>query len=1401
MAAVAWGAVAQEDERFVAEIDGRKDWTIRYGIGSPLGLASAGVAAGALTLDQTLAVDLEVVALSILTLEAHFDDSLPENLQSIALYLDTERLDGVLGDFVVDQGGPFIAFRRSMQGLRLDYQIGAATLTGFASRFEGTTASKTFVGQTTTGERLFEAVLQDRPWIEVPYVRHLDGLYAFPLRSLYVKEFAEVELVLAVTPGLRSALTQAGLDALTGEFEANAAAKIESRAFDVLENEDQILLLADPMEDLLRDRVSDAIDAYNSGHSNADDDPLDYPFVEGSESEDAFLALLAPWASISVDGDLYPIEEAVRRRYYDLGNNDVVEGSLTTQIRLGTAGFRPITDSAFVDYSLTLYPEAGIVEFDFPDAFFEDEGNAAQISYSRRVTQGTYMLGLNVIPGSERVMVNGILLERDMDYTIEYEVGMVLMMVEVAENDVVQIDYERFASGLGGGADYARYLFGLALDLPVSDALHLRGYLLREADDPDSAGDPDRVTTMPNRHTVGGVAADITLDGFSGGLVIGYNEDRFPPGDNERIPSVNEIMAIAVGKTFTFVGHAGGLSVESAGDWKDYGTGDGLSGREVRAILVEDGRAYLGTSAGLTVIDLSGASPLDQVGNWTRYTGDDRLPDPSIRALAMVDDVLWMATDEGLASVGIDALDDAESWQQYVTESWSGLASMRALSGLDGDLYIGTLDGLYRYEISADLLEAVAGTGGESIRDLAANDGRIYVASERGLRTVEHGAVTGWEILGPDVLSVAVADDHIYYGTSEGLGADGDEPNEHAGWAITALAADPVGGLWAGSRADTGYEIMVWYHGEAVVAFDHLETRIDGRDTSAYQDIPGSQHTVESTMIRADFRRSSDGFTLSGLFETVSPGFRLIGGSSRSAATSWDLDVSVDVAEGVDLSASHGYGILGDGEDDQRSELTNSATLTWDFGPRLTVGVQHESVNNDLLTRGPETGRFGYSLGLRDGFFDDRLDLSLTWRDTSRYDFENDTVRRDTQLAAEMDLSLLPGLSIDAGWSRPVRIRATGWTGSEKRTVAVDWTQSLSFGRLTADYALAASRPLPEGAFELEHDVDAGLSFDAIAWDDWRFTPRVELGAHAEDGAVDIDGLVRLTTSGHDLRVTTTLDAELSGIGERVQRWTQTLKLAASYSGIQNLRPSLNYTMTKRQTLYEGGDQDPTIDHSATGRLSWTPESGARDNLELSFSLRGPEESRRLNASLENSYQMDLTPVLEEWVSASAGPDRSASPDGEVVDGIGVDETSPGGDVSSGGEAKDAVSGEVADLEPVVDGTEVDEDASSIEEVADVDEASPSGEVAASPDGDAGEALPNDEEFVLPSIWLRTVLTGDLEGVGGELDPSLSLSAALDVSWLETWSGTLAATYSTGAKKSGGLYHSLLLEMTFAIDF
>ena len=1318
VASIGAGAAAQEDERFTAEIDGRKTWTVSYGIGDALGLSSFGASPGQLALDQTLRVDLSAEALSTLTLEAHFDDQISENLQSIALYLDTERLDGVLGDFVVDQGGPFIASRRTMKGLRLDYTFGDARLSAFASRFEGTAASKTFVGETSQAEAVFQSVRTDRPWEAVPYARHLDGLNAYPLKSLFVEGISKVSVAFDSTSALGAILKQAGLGSLSGELVMAEDALLDDRTYEVIGDDEQVLLLRDSIAALLRDRLELAIDAANDERDA--EEALEYPFVVGSDSELEFLGRLAAISDLAVNGDTYSLNDAVRRRYYDLGKTDIVEGTVLVEVRIGDAPFEPISNPDFADYHATVHAEPGIVELDFPADFFEATQNTVRVSFRRTVSQGTYMLGLSVIPGSDRVTVNGKVLVRDIDYAIDYEIGMVVLYNAVSETDVIRIDYERFASGLGATGDYARYLYGLSLDLELTDRLSIDGYLFREADDPNSAGDPEKVRTMPNRHTVAGLAGTVSLEGFSGDFVVGYNEDRFPPGDNARVSRPNEIAAIAVAGDHTFAGHVSGISVEHAGSWSAYTTSDGLSGNSVRAIAVGKSRVFLGTNSGLTVVALDGESPLDRVTNWTRYVREDLLPDPSIRSLHLVGSVLWIGTDSTLTSVDVDAMDDPASWATITDQELGEIGAVLSLASVDGTLFLGTSSGLHRLDPSTAQITPVAGTGGDRVSDLEVLDGTLYAATDRGLRVFQDGIGTGWLSLGEQALAVGILDGEIYYGSLGGLVRVSDNARFHEGWAITALAADATDGLWVGSRATSAYELMLWHRGDEILATDQFTAKIDGRDLTRYVDATASEHTVSALLGRGAFRRTADGFTISGVIETTAPGFRTIGGSSRSAATSWDLDATFDLAAGARLTASHGYRIDGESREDQRGELANSLSLSLDVGPTFSAGIHQNSSNTDPYRQGAETGVVSYQIGVQDRLFSDLLSVSLSWSDTFRSEYEIDRFQRENQLSTEASFAFAPSLTLDIGWARPIRVLAGDWTGSERQTAAISWAEVLDFGRLSAGYDLTGSRSLPSGSMVYRHEVEARLSMDVFPLGSWQVTPRVNVSARAQNGVVDFDGGATVAGSVEALKITTSFNGSFNGIGEPVQRWTEKEIVRISYTGIDNVSPSVAYSRSRSGTIYAASDQAPSIDHSITADVRWTLEDGSIDRLGISWRMQGRGEDRRVTGSIDNSYDLDLARSVTDWLSEAG----AAAGQGDVKD-----------------------------------------------------------------DG------------AFPTLWLRTNASADYRADGSEMDASVTLAGALDLGWSETWGGTLSVSYGAGTKSSGGIYHSLLLELTVAIDF
>jgi hypothetical protein len=1235
-------AHAQEDESFAAELDGRKTWTIRFGFGSPLGLAGAGLSAGSFALDQTLTVDLSAEALGVLTVEGHFDDRESESLQSLAAYLDTDRLDGVFGDFTVESLSGFNAQRRKAIGGRLEYQLGWATLTGVAARFEGVTDSRTFVGASTQGEALFSAVEPDRPWVEQPYGRGIDGLYAYPLSDLYVPEISTVRLLVPGGSEVRAVLAPFGMAFLEEVFTSEPETEIDDGSFLVIGDADQTLLLEDAPGELVRRRVEDAIDAYNDLHDlSGSEDAQEYPFVEGSAYEKAFLGALAAKSRLEIDETSMAILEGERHRYYDLGKTGIVESSLEVEVSEDGERFAPITRSGMEAYEADVFPEEGILEVDFPASFFDSQVPMIRVRFSYTMAGGTYMLGFSLVPGSERITVNGAVLPKE-SYEIDYEIGLLVLLTEVEETDVIVVEYERYSGGLGGSSDYARYYVGLELDVPFSEFFDITATVQYGYDDPSSVTDPERVRTMPNRQTVAGVLGRVDVEDFSAEFAAGYGADVFPPGLEDRPEAQNEITAIAANQEYVFVGHLGGFSVLRAGVWRSYGTADGLSGRSVRAIALRPGTVYLGTSAGLTVVRLADASSLDRSASWSTYGELDGLGDESVRAVLIWDGRVWVGTDGGLYSVPLDELRDPAQWiRQPVAET----GSITALAS-DGDiLYVGTDAGVYRHDPANAGYVLLAGSATMHVRTLVAGDGLLYVGSDRGLRTYLDGAGAGWIVAGHEVLSVASFDNDLYYGTADGMTRASDGATFYQGWRITAIASDGAGSLWVGSRANLDYDLTLWSRGASEVRFDNLTMLIDGRDTTRFLTVDASANTESGLFVRGSFQHDTDHFDVQGDVRAIGPGYRAIGSSASGGVAEWSLDASADLWDGALLTASHEYTMDG-GAADATTQTTNRLSFTGSFGPTVTATATYSARNDDPYRRGPENDSFTFDSRVSDALFADLLELSVSWSASASGDYVDGTMQRQNSLSAGSRLNLPLGIVLDLDWSRPLRSAGKAWAGSERWSLDGAWSGDLGPADVDLGAFADGKRSVSKDVFDWTIGADAAADLDPIDAGAWEFSPALDGSVEWEDGETALTGkaVVRSTRSG--LTIRTTLSGDLSGLGEPVRRANSKLVVSASFAGSEIWRPSMTYTQDRAVTVQESVGSATSTNHSLVGHLSWTGR-GASNALSVTVRLRDAgSSSARVTASLEDSFQTDVTDALVRLL-ARPQPEASTGNDAE----------------------------------------------------------------------------------------------------------------------------------------------------------
>lgn len=529
-----------------------------------------------------------------------------------------------------------------------------------------------------------------------------------------------------------------------------------------------ILLKVETLE-LLRSHVELLIRRFNELNRLVGADRRTYPFVRGSELERRFLTMLRQYYRVEAGAGAYPGADgwtsamaplvlpgqrgtaptgpvrmswlgtcSAYRHYlgtgvsnpafpsdgatepeptmpvsvfYLTGNTELQPDSLEVTVQRLDGSVEKADGHGF---EWTLFPEQGVLKVTFPQAIGQSPGTieafthnfrALQARYQYQVSEGVYALGTAVAAGSDKVFLNGNELRRDIDYTIDYETGVLVLLREVGPADRIEVRFEYFRSGLGATAEYNRNVFGLRAGWKPDEQWQLVGELFFAGDEARPLVDPDRARTMPNSHTVAALVGGYRAwqgkrpdQGFWALVDAAWSHDEYPFDDNLREQQPNEVLAIAGSRTsssgggYVLVGHRGGLAVGYLdpsrevldGGWHLYDTGAGLSGLTVTAVApavpgaISDGSVgdptgvaqgwVLGTESGLTLVlhaDELGGTPFDSTTNWARRYMSDGLPSNRIRDVLYVGVVppmntrvteglpttpaVWIATDRGLA--------------------------------------------------------------------------------------------------------------------------------------------------------------------------------------------------------------------------------------------------------------------------------------------------------------------------------------------------------------------------------------------------------------------------------------------------------------------------------------------------------------------------------------------------------------------------------------------------------------------------------------------------------------------------------------------------------------------------------------------------------------------------------
>ncbi len=120
--------------------------------------------------------------------------------------------------------------------------------------------------------------------------------------------------------------------------------------------------------------------------------------------------------------------------------------------------------------------ENGLIYFDYDKPFAEDCYYKTPISrydilVEYRYKSKTYFLKPFIVPYSERIVVDGKLLQRNVDYWLDYDSGFITFLHEedIKENSIIEVSYEYSMLGLQAGET----ILGSRLELPLSNKLFI----------------------------------------------------------------------------------------------------------------------------------------------------------------------------------------------------------------------------------------------------------------------------------------------------------------------------------------------------------------------------------------------------------------------------------------------------------------------------------------------------------------------------------------------------------------------------------------------------------------------------------------------------------------------------------------------------------------------------------------------------------------------------------------------------------------------------------------------------------------------------------------------------------------------------------------------------------------
>lgn len=1259
---------------------GELGWIVKYGLGDSRELSRHGYASQLLfeqyiALNLDAGVHIEWPISGILRVSAQLDNRKSNNLQSFKLGYQASSLEAAFEDFSMRTGSSdFVATDRLLKGLRFRWDISETMeLSGKFARVEGVAESRTFRGNTSQEIAEFTLNDPDQPWLEASYTRNLRGLEHVPLRS-YVPGFTTVSLQFELTPQLRALLTNYGLGYLIEIIEDDPDPELAAELYDVMiENSTNSLLLKRQSLDLLRDQIRTYIEDYNDKYNLFDENAKEYPLGEGTDYEQGFLKNLSKLVKVATPDEAFLLDSVQRGRFFSLGRESVKEETLTVEIKRQDA-YVQLPDPDLTNFQFTLFPEQGVIALDFPEEFFVDPRSAVRITFDYAVSGGLYVLGLAVLQNSERVYIkqesdqDWRLLQRDQDYQIDYETGALLLLPPydvLGENDELKIEYELMRGGLGGFAEHQRIFTGLSYQWTPWPFLTLSFDALRAFDAHPPAEGRDRLRTMPNTHSVLGLAAQLDLGDLKAEWQAGYTENIFPTvpfrgtgqyHTNERLNQRNRINVIAglvfEGRRVTLFGHQNGLLVYDGSRWQDFTTAHGLSGRGVRGIAVQRNTILLATDSGLSMVKLEPGRPvlesLAKPANWKRFYSLDGLPNNETNDV-FIDraGTVWVGTKEGLARVPLAQITEKNTWKVFKKSTVSGLRSdlITKLVSDGAKLYVGTDTGLVLYDLATGQFSEIAELRGQAIHDLAESGMTVYAATDQGIYELSEGREIGWRVAELKVQALAVQETELWYGTEIGLFRTSSDAPVIQEQSITAIEKNVrTGALWVGPRARPAYELLLWEVDAVgnVKPRSQAETRLNGRDEFRFEDISPNGNTDHGWLAQLSVQYTLGALEVRALLEGITPEFLAIGQESRQDAQRLTVGASWPVLPNLSLSGDHVMGLSGGWRTFVMTDTLRTSWKPWTDGPRLNGTLALELTDRDLQDRTSGFDTTKITLNLKG---DHKISvvglLPLVQELTVGATYNNVmTLARlgrsliDSQWGLTIGVAMTPSLklrgSLTLGDRFSLGARALPSDSDLGYSLGGDWQYNFSFGQLTTSYTQTTR--LRAGRGSSDENASLALHFSDFTLATVKLSPTAALSGRRSStaGGTVPSGTLALTAEGRiaaqwqalsgSVSTKQTLSTDVRSARDSIR---QEFNGALAWALSPQFQPRLEVGLTLDTLTHPTLGTKQTVRQRARLSADWTPGGSWKTGADLFWQMTLSERERSSTYELGGRVSWD----------------------------------------------------------------------------------------------------------------------------------------------------------------------------------